>query len=323
MLIFENIFMEENIMAFCSECGQKIEPGAKFCPGCGKPIGGSNNGSQRQQVFEGNIHKCPNCGEVIKSFVTICPSCGFEFRDTKSSNAVKEFADKLEHLQSQKKAPSTISSVAKSFGIGKSDNTEEQILNMIRNFTVPNTKEDVFEFMILASSNINISAISAEHSSDAGANSIEELNAMKARSDAWQSKMEQVYQKANIAFGSDPDFIKIRDLYDRTTVAINSAKKTKSRKSRNGIILALCLMFVPATVFGLVGYIPHSMKEHKLEQTVQEIQVDISNGDYDAALIKAQSLHMDDDWSSESKEHWDEQRESLIKLIEQKKEDGK
>ncbi|WP_051212485.1 zinc ribbon domain-containing protein [Butyrivibrio fibrisolvens] len=309
-------------MAFCSECGQKIEQGAKFCSGCGKPIG-DNNGSQRKQVFEGNIHKCPNCGEVIKSFVTICPSCGFEFRDTKSSNAVKEFADKLEYLQSQKKAPSIISGVAKSLGIGKSDNNEEKILNMIRNFTVPNTKEDVFEFMILASSNINISAISAEYSSDAGANSTEELNAMKARSDAWQSKMEQVYQKANIAFGSDPDFIKIRDLYDRTTKAINSAKKAKSRKTRNTIILGLCLMFVPAILFGLVGYIPHRMRENKLEQTVQEIQVDISNGDYDAALIKAQSLHMDDNWSSESKEHWDEQRESLIKLIEQKKEDNK
>lgn len=309
-------------MAFCSECGQKIEQGAKFCSGCGKPIG-DNNGSQRKQVFEGNIHKCPNCGEVIKSFVTICPSCGFEFRDTKSSNAVKEFADKLEYLQSQKKAPSIISGVAKSLGIGKSDNNEEQILNMIRNFTVPNTKEDVFEFMILASSNINISAISAEYSPDAGANSTEELNAMKARSDAWQSKMEQVYQKANIAFGSDPDFIKIRDLYDRTTKAINSAKKAKSRKTRNTIILGLCLMFVPAILFGLVGYIPHRMRENKLEQTVQEIQVDISNGDYDAALIKAQSLHMDDNWSSESKEHWDEQRESLIKLIEQKKEDNK
>ena len=62
------------------------------------------------------------------------------------------------------------------------------------------------------------------------------------------------------------------------------------------------------------------MKEHKLEHTVQEIRIDISNGDYDSALIKAQSLHMDDNWSSESRAHWDEQRESLIRLIEEKKE---
>ena len=58
-----------------------------------------------------------------------------------------------------------------------------------------------------------------------------------------------------------------------------------------------------------------------VEATVVEIRQDIANGDYDSALIKANTLHMDVDWSSESEQHWNKEREALIKLIEQKKEE--
>lgn len=44
-----------------------------------------------------------------------------------------------------------------------------------------------------------------------------------------------------------------------------------------------------------------------------------NNKDYDAALIKAQSLHMDDNYSWDSKNRWDKERKALIKLIEEKK----
>ena len=118
----------------------------------------------------------------------------------------------IDQLEAQKKTNINMSNGSKTLGRGIVDNTEKQILNKIRTYSVPNTKEDVFEFMILASSNINMSAIMAESPSDAGANSTEELNAMKARNDAWQTKMEQVYQKAKFAFGDDADFIKIQNL---------------------------------------------------------------------------------------------------------------
>lgn len=306
-------------MAFCSNCGQKLELGAKFCSECGAPVGGSSN-TQRQQVFEGDIHKCPNCGEIIKAFEPVCPSCGYEFRNTASSSAVKEFSRKLEQIEASRRPVSVIDSVVKSLGFGiQQDTTDEQVLNYIRTFNVPNTKEDAFEFMILASSNINYTVLSAEKSSDAGANSVEEFNKMKARSEAWVAKVEQVYQKARISFGSDNDFQKIQDLYERVTQALYKAKKEKKRKATTSLIPILLLILLFVLFFGSKA-ISHNNLEKKLQATVKEIQANISNGDYDTALIKAQSLHMDDDWSSKSKEHWDEQRAELIKLIEQKKE---
>lgn len=304
-------------MAFCSNCGTELRTNDKFCPGCGAPVDGRDT-SRRQQVFEGNIHKCPNCGEQIGSFTSKCPSCGFEFRDVNASSAIKEFAERLDKLQAQKKSPSVLGGVAAAFGFGKADNTNEQILDTIRNFSVPNTKEDVFEFMILASSNINTSVMSARTSSEAGANSEEEFNTMKARNDAWLAKMEQVYQKAKLSFGDDPDFARIEEIYSKTTSSIEDAERRKKNKAFKLFITIVAGILPFVLVFGGFGCF-HVLKERELENTVREIQTDIANEDYDAALIKAQSLHMDDNWSDESKEHWDEQRESLIELINEKK----
>lgn len=52
----------------------------------------------------------------------------------------------------------------------------------------------------------------------------------------------------------------------------------------------------------------------RLNEIYAEIQVDIENGDYDSALIKANSLYFrrDDD---DLKEQWDEMRESVIDII--------
>ena len=47
-------------MAFCSNCGERIEEGANFCNKCGKPV--NENNSSRKVTYEGEIHKCPNCG---------------------------------------------------------------------------------------------------------------------------------------------------------------------------------------------------------------------------------------------------------------------
>lgn len=59
-------------------------------------------------------------------------------------------------------------------------------------------------------------------------------------------------------------------------------------------------------------------QERELQSIVNEIYTDINAGNYDSALIKAKSLHYTADWSDEVKEKWDDTRESLIKIIEEK-----
>ncbi|MBQ9744546.1 MAG: zinc ribbon domain-containing protein [Clostridia bacterium] len=191
--------MQEGISEYkyCSSCGQKVNISSHFCNRCGENLDKDNLTEQkcisnppplmdknyntgvekREYVFEGNIHKCPHCGEPLKAFEIVCPRCRFEIRGAKSSNAVKDLAEKLENATS-----------------------ENQRIIIIKNFPVPNTKEDIFEFMLLASSNFDASYYATHlHEEDI--------------SDAWLTKIEQCYQKAKLSFGSNSDFEKIESLY--------------------------------------------------------------------------------------------------------------
>jgi hypothetical protein len=179
-------------MAYCSNCGNEIKEGAKFCTVCGSPVEEQlqQGKAQRKQVFEGEIHKCPNCGNTLKSFHINCPQCGYEIRNT--TNYIYEFSKKLEEANSVQK---------------KDD--------LIRHFVIPNTKEDVFEFMILAASNIETGGENTE---------------------AWLVKLENTYQKGKYLLEDNADVKYITDIY-------NNAIKKYKRVKRNNKLTSLGLFW--------------------------------------------------------------------------------
>lgn len=184
-------------MPFCSNCGQQINDGAKFCPSCGTAVSNERTNNQRKTVFEGNIHKCPNCGEVLTSFTSNCPSCGYEIRGASNSAAVQEFAVKLASAESR-----------------------QEKIAIIRNFPIPNTKEDILEFMILASTNI-------------GDNLEKDISA------AWQSKNEQAYQKAQIIFQDEKEFSRIQNIYSQVCVKLTKQKKIEKVQEAGNVLSEL------------------------------------------------------------------------------------
>ena len=195
-------------MAFCINCGQELADDAKFCAGCGKAVNDNNSSAQRKSVYDGELHKCPNCGEVLNSFVTNCPSCDYEIRGISASSAVKEFAAQL-----------------------TSAKTQQEKTAIIRNFPIPNTKEDIMEFMILASSNIT--------------NNLEpDISA------AWQSKIEQAYQKATILFQNEQELLKIQNIYTQVCEKLNKQKKIETVK-RAGDVIAELMPVLPNIIIVL------------------------------------------------------------------------
>ena len=202
-------------MAFCINCGQELAEGAKFCANCGKAVGVSQNGAkeERKTVYDGELHKCPNCGERLDSFVTTCPACGYELRGAKVTSYVNDLAQKLENVD-----------------------TVEQKIDLIRNFYIPNTKEDIYEFFILATSNINAGGYDVE---------------------AWYAKLEQAYQKARLSFGHAPEFQYLSQLY-------NKAKKQQRVKSftrtiKNSRLLQCLLLGAIGAVLMIIGFFGGSM----------------------------------------------------------------
>lgn len=176
-------------MPFCRNCGSYIAEDAKFCIKCGSSVGGENSPEKRSIVNIGKIYKCPNCGEVIDTFTAQCPSCGYEFRDSSSVFSIKGFTSAL-----------------------LAEDSKEKKVALIRNFPIPNTKEDIVEFMLLASTNI-----------------IGEQD--KQIFDAWIVKLDQSFQKAKLVIKNKEDLQNIQEIYEQTQRKIKIEKRIRGTKT--------------------------------------------------------------------------------------------
>ena len=226
-------------MAFCTNCGQQLSEHAKFCASCGVPveINAAGTDTERKIVFEGEVHKCPNCGEVLEAFVTKCSACGYELRGAKNSNAVREFATKLEQIENKRITnKGLVGGFKKISGFGRVSPIDEQKISLIRSFAIPNTKEDIYEFMIMASSNIDLKLYGLAYT-----NSFQGMlsESQRAVSDAWLAKFEQAYQKATFTFGGSQEFLNISSLYQQ------KMKELKWKKMQFPLLIA-------GMVFGVI-----------------------------------------------------------------------
>ena len=303
-------------MAYCINCGEKIVDGAKFCQKCGYAVPVSNNYEKdRQMEFSGKIYKCPNCGEVLKSFAANCPSCGLELRGTKATSSVREFALKLEAIESRRirSTDKKYSFIARIYGSdGKLTDTDEQKISLIRSFSVPNTKEDVLEFMILASPNVDVSIYGW---GDKGVIT----ESRKAVSEAWVAKMEQVYEKAKLTFGNAPEFHNIEKTYLK--------KVTEVKKRKRGIWITLIGLNVG--LWGLLVLIvlitsqtPEPTLEKQIEDrqkhlefVVEQIEDDIADGKFTDAKNRAYTLTFDETLDSEKHNYWKQKQQDILEQI--------
>lgn len=114
-------------------------------------------------------------------------------------------------------------------------NDVQQRKELIKNFYIPNTKEDIYEFFILASSNI-----------EAGGDN----------TDAWYAKLDQAYKKAQLVFGDGQELERLTKLYKATGKA-RAANSAMSAFSNNRWVQAAAL-FVIGVVLMVVGFTSNS-----------------------------------------------------------------
>lgn len=197
-------------MAFCTHCGSQLSDGSKYCFNCGASVQSDETQTNRNYIFDGQIHKCPNCGDTLNAMSSSCPSCGYELRGTKVSDSMNQFTQELAKAE-----------------------TEEKRIFLIRNFLIPNNKEDIFEFMMLASTNLN-------------------SEPQGTFADTWKIKIEECYQKASIILANDSDFRKLKQIYEQATTQLKTKRQRLSLHDvfvRNiSVLVGVCLLIVAIIV---------------------------------------------------------------------------
>ena len=198
-------------VSYCCNCGTKLNEGAQFCHGCGSPVAkgdkiSTNNSTippvpqsnvqERTQKYVGKILKCPHCGCAIEDRTIVCPDCGMHITGKVALASVQQFKEQLMQIESERK---------KNFlgvFISAADPVDMKKLSLIRSFPIPNTVDDILEFVFLAIANIDVTASKKTS-----------MTITKTISDAWVAKLQQAYQKSSIAFPDDPVFLKIQKIY--------------------------------------------------------------------------------------------------------------
>lgn len=298
-------------MPFCVNCGHELSENIKFCAYCGEPVNEVASYAQRKTVYEGELHKCPNCGELLESFVTTCPSCGCELRGTQVSSAIKEFALKLEAIESSREyerpPQNWFAALEAKESVSK---TDAQKIDLIKSFPVPNSKEDMLEFMILATSSINATTYDSFN--------IRTSQSEKKVNAAWFSKIQQIYEKSKHSNFTDSTFVEIKSLYDACNVKIKKFRK-------KGVVkwaLVLGAIVFCLTLLLLLSPIRDRKEITRLEMIVSEIETQLENGEYRYALLNADSLVYNRD-DTEQKREWAVKREYWIdRIIEEAEKNG-
>lgn len=305
---------------FCSHCGARLRDGVKFCENCGEAVSvkvaepidkdtGTERKTERSYIYDGVVHKCPNCGEVLGSFELNCPACGYELRNIGPSSAIKEFTLKLERIESEREFEKR--GFFKKTELQQSlSRTDERKISLIKSFPVPNSKEDMLEFMILAVSNVNTRVYDYDPNITKGE---KEVNA------AWISKIQQVFEKAKRSFSSDDAFIEITTLYNQCNAEIKKAKKrviVKTIAIFGWIPLGIIIIIINA-----ITYPKREAKElQRLNVIVSDIQTALNNEEYKHALRIADSIEFQLP-DTEKKREWDICREYWIDKVIEKAED--
>lgn len=148
---------------------------------------------------EGNLKKCPSCGAPVKSFTTKCADCGHEFRDTESSRSTKEFFllfNEIENDNNSSDEEFSFWSGGAKAHFKREDVCNKQI-SLISSFPVPNTKEDILEFLSLC-----LPHATKKYRKIFGM-TIAEDRPMSNVSKAFKSKCEQIIMKARFSMKDD------------------------------------------------------------------------------------------------------------------------
>ncbi len=224
-------------MAYCIKCGRQLEPDSRFCRICGAAVVSTTykSSSQSNEVREGKVHVCPSCNATINAFVTKCPYCYHEFRDSKPTDAISNLSSIIQGINA---STTPISDTFEFMGLGMG--ADHKKIDAVRSCPIPNTREDIIEFAMMANANIDVDLYAHQ------------VSTRTQISDAWLDKLNQAYQKAKLTLGNDPAVEMIGEMYKHKSDAATENKRKRNNSLVLAIIFLISLPFLVYIAFRLI-----------------------------------------------------------------------
>ena len=150
----------------------------------------------------GDLKKCPACNAIVQSFQTKCSDCGHEFSNIEANVSIEKLFKLITEIENTPK---------EKFGMFQEDKKEayesdlvQKKAELIKNFPIPNTKNDILEFLT--------SAVPHARKVKTGLGSLFSSKFIGGVSDAykeqeigkaWKNKCEQIILKARFSLKED------------------------------------------------------------------------------------------------------------------------
>ena len=305
-------------MAFCAKCGKQLDSDARFCPRCGAPaqINDESLSNSRKETWEGSVHKCPHCGSPVGSFDAYCPACGNELRDKEAADSIAELFWRLDQIESERNENGKKSSLfVKAAEQNAVSDIDQRKINLIRSFPIPNTKEDLFEFMILALSNYDVRFTNMGDESGS--------ESEKALTDAWKAKMEQAFNKAEVLFRDDPALERFKAMRKEKLGEIEKRRAAAKKKSvKTGILIILLYVFgfgCLQLMFACDG-LSIQRENERLQGVVEEVYELVDEENFALARAKASEIVFSGSTTlngEQTAEKWETVRQETLEMIDE------
>ena len=197
----------------------KMKAESKHPPVAPPPMPLSNSASTSQKNSYGTLHKCPNCGDPVDAARAVCSACGYVFRNIDAVSSVKRFSEEIKAIQRPR-------SGLKGILEDVLDDRDGRVESLIINFPVPNTKEDLVEFIMFTYSKVKVD---------------------DNYSDSYKTKYEECIAKAKFYFPDDPQ---LQPLFQQYESYKKNWWKRMNKRKRAGILSITG--FVSLILFGLL-----------------------------------------------------------------------
>lgn len=241
----------------------------------------------------GDVRKCPACGAIVPSMAAKCPECGYEFTNVEANSSTRLLMQKIDEIQAQyaeltanvdNKDESTI----RTRGYQVKRQLNDRTAQLIQNFPIPNTREDLIEFLTLCIGNSKADSIM--------------LDGNDPVTPAWRKKLQQVITKVKVALPNDQQAQELIEEYE--------GKRENSKKKGKKIAIGIVVLIVVACLIALL--VPKEMSPKEQVKALSEQVVEMVNkGDLDGAKTSLNNVTIPEEFQKEGTSYVTEQYDAM------------